>query len=139
MQIPHPYVIKDSHYYPWFGVSYIKINVVSSWKSLLLKYKLLHELVSFYRFHDFSFFSQKCIGAIDGTYVDVNMTRENKVPYWDYKSNTLQNVLYIVDFNLCFTYVYAGWEGSTLDFRIFWKCIYDLKVHFPTPIEGNTS
>ena len=39
----------------------------------------------------FSFFSQKCIEAIDGTHVDTNVTGENKVPCQDYKSNTSQN------------------------------------------------
>jgi hypothetical protein len=57
--------------------------------------------------------------APNGTQIDANVTGENKVPYRDYKSNTSQNVLCIVDFDLCFTYVYASWEGSTHDSRVF--------------------
>jgi hypothetical protein len=87
----------------------------------------------------FLFSLQKCIRAIDDTHVDANVTGENTVPYRDYKSNTSQNVLYIIDFDLCFTYVYAGWEGSTHDSRVFWKYIHDPKVRFPTPTEGITS
>jgi hypothetical protein len=73
-----------------------------------------------YWFHDFYFFSQKCIGAIDGTHVDTNVRGKNKALYRDYKLNVSQNVLCIVEFDLCFTYVYAGWEGSTHDSRVFW-------------------
>jgi hypothetical protein len=61
-----------------------------------------------YWFQDFYFFSQKCIRAIDGTYVDTNVRGKNKVLYRDYKLNVSQNVLCIVDFDLCFTYVYTG-------------------------------
>jgi hypothetical protein len=28
MQMPHPYVMKDSRYYPWFGVSVVNTNIV---------------------------------------------------------------------------------------------------------------
>ena len=31
------------------------------------------------------------------------------------KSNTTQNVMAVVDFDLKFTYVLAGWEGSARD------------------------
>ena len=87
----------------------------------------------------FLFLSQKCIGAVDGTHVDANVKGENKVPYRDYKSKTSQNVLCIVDFDLCFTYVYAGWEGSTHDSWVFWECIHNQRVRFPTPTEGTSS
>jgi hypothetical protein len=29
-QMPHPYVMKDNRYYPWFGISHIQTNVVYS-------------------------------------------------------------------------------------------------------------
>jgi hypothetical protein len=87
----------------------------------------------------FFFSSKKCSGAIDGTHIDANVTGKNNVPYRGRKSTTTQNVLCMVDFDLYFTYVYAGWEGSTHDSRVFWECIYDPKVCFPTSTEGTNS
>jgi hypothetical protein len=43
----------------------------------------------------------------------------------------------VVDLDLCFTFVYAGWEGSAHDARIFTMCVNDLTLRFPTPKEGN--
>jgi hypothetical protein len=85
------------------------------------------------------FFSQKCIEAIDGTYVDTNVTSENKVPYWDRKLTTTHNVLCMVDLDLCFTYVYVSREGSTQDSRVFYEWIYDPKVCLSIPTEGISS
>jgi hypothetical protein len=47
------------------------------------------------------------------------------VPYRGRKSTTTQNVMYMVDFDLCFTYIYAGWEGFAHDSRVFIECIND--------------
>nr|XP_020164644.1 protein ALP1-like [Aegilops tauschii subsp. strangulata] len=49
-----------------------------------------------------------CIGAIDGTHVTARVPR----------SHASQNVLAAVDFDLKFTYVLAGWEGSAHDANI---------------------
>ena len=42
----------------------------------------------------------------------------------------------VVDFDLCFTYVYVGWEDSAHDSRVFIKCINDSNVCFPTLVGG---
>ncbi|XP_059429163.1 uncharacterized protein LOC132162972 [Corylus avellana] len=77
----------------------------------------------------------KCIGAIDGTHVKACVQGENIVPYRSRKSTITQNVMCVVDFDLCFTYVYAGWEGNTHDSRIFQECIEDPTALFPMPVE----
>ena len=45
----------------------------------------------------------------------------------------------VADIDLCFTYVYAGWEGSAHDARIFTMCVNDLRLKFLTPVEGIVS
>nr|XP_009778301.1 PREDICTED: putative nuclease HARBI1 [Nicotiana sylvestris]XP_016437064.1 PREDICTED: putative nuclease HARBI1 [Nicotiana tabacum] len=59
-----------------------------------------------------------CVGAIDGTHVLASVPIEHQNRYRGRKGNTTQNVLAVVSFNLKFTYVLAGWEGSTHDSRI---------------------
>ena len=61
---------------------------------------------------------QDCIGAIDGTHVTARVPRSESAAYRGRKHCTSQNVLAAVDFNMKFTYVLAGWEGSTHDASI---------------------
>jgi hypothetical protein len=79
---------------------------------------------------------QDCIGAIDGTHVVGRMPGENSAPWRSRKSTTSQNIMCAVDFDLCFTFVYAGWEGSAHDSRIFVQCINSPETQFPAPIGG---
>lgn len=46
-------------------------------------------------------------------------------------------MLAVCDFDLLFTYVLVGWEGSAHDSRIFLDAITDPKLKFPKPPEGN--
>ncbi|XP_020188096.1 uncharacterized protein [Aegilops tauschii subsp. strangulata] len=64
------------------------------------------------------YFKQVCIGAIDGTHVIVRVPRSQSAAYRERKHYTSQNVLAAVDFDLKFTYVLAGWEGSAHDANI---------------------
>nr|XP_020175900.1 protein ALP1-like [Aegilops tauschii subsp. strangulata] len=59
-----------------------------------------------------------CIGAIDGTHVTARVPRLQSAAYTGRKHYTSQNVLAAVDFDLKFTYVLAGWEGSAHDANI---------------------
>ena len=61
---------------------------------------------------------QDCIGAIDGTHVTARVPRSQSKVYSGRKHYTSQNVLVAVDFDLKFTYVLAGWEGSAHDATI---------------------
>jgi hypothetical protein len=59
-----------------------------------------------------------CIGALDGTHVNVYVSGESSVPYRNRKGTLTQNVLVVCDFELHFRYVLAGWEGSAHDMRV---------------------
>jgi hypothetical protein len=39
-------------------------------------------------------------------------------------------------FDMQFTFVWAGWEGSAHDTRIFYKAIRNTNIQFPGPPEG---
>ena len=57
-----------------------------------------------------------CIGAIDGTHIPVVMPASKQIPYIGRKGFPTQNVMAVCDFNMCFTFAWAGWEGSTYFF-----------------------
>ena len=42
------------------------------------------------------------------------------------------------DFDMCFTFVSAGWEGSAHDARVFLHAIETPEMNFPKPPEGMT-
>ncbi|WVZ95146.1 hypothetical protein U9M48_040947 [Paspalum notatum var. saurae] len=77
-----------------------------------------------------------CIGAIDGTHVEVVVTNDKKVQYLCRKGHTTQNVLAVVDFEMRFTFVLAGWPGSVHDMRVFNDAINKYKKRFPHPPLG---
>ncbi|XP_062227479.1 uncharacterized protein LOC133925635 [Phragmites australis] len=56
-----------------------------------------------------------CIGAIDGTHVRASVTKDMEPSFRGRKSHATQNVMAAVDFDLRFTYVLAGWEGTAHD------------------------
>ncbi|XBI28642.1 hypothetical protein VPH35_052820 [Triticum aestivum] len=58
------------------------------------------------------------IGAIDGTHVTARVPRSQAAAYRWGKHYKSQNVLAVVDFDLKFTYVLDGWEGSAHDANI---------------------
>ena len=72
-----------------------------------------------------------CIGALDGTHIDVHVTPVDQPRYRNRKGHLSQNVLAVCDFDMKFTYVLAGWEGSAHDTAV-WR---DAKLHngFTTP------
>nr|QAA91979.1 transposase [Phalaenopsis equestris] len=74
-----------------------------------------------------------CISAIDGTHVDARLPSHNKVTYIGRSGSATQNIMTIRDFNMCFTYVMAGWEGSAHDSRIFSYAIRNRSQGFPHP------
>lgn len=55
------------------------------------------------------------MGAIDGTHVLARVPEKQRAAFMGRKHTTTQNVLAAVDFDLKFTYVLAGWEGSAHD------------------------
>ncbi|MFQ6670614.1 hypothetical protein Gotur_035458, partial [Gossypium turneri] len=77
-----------------------------------------------------------CIGAIDGTYITTILPSNEQIPYIGRKCVPTQNVMTVYDFNMCFTFVMAGWEGPTHDIRIFLDAIRDSKYKFSHPPNG---
>lgn len=60
-----------------------------------------------------------CLGALDAIYIPITAT-SNQHPAWRNPKNVVsQNVLAACDFDMNFTYIFAGMEGSTQDSRVF--------------------
>jgi hypothetical protein len=55
------------------------------------------------------------VGAIDGTHIYAKVLAKIQASFRGRKNYPTQNVLTAVDFDLKFTYILAGWEGSTHD------------------------
>ncbi|KAL8489863.1 hypothetical protein ACS0TY_025665 [Phlomoides rotata] len=59
-----------------------------------------------------------CLGALDGTYIDVHVPTTDKGRYMNRKGQCSVNVLGVCDRNMQFVYVLTGWEGSAADSRV---------------------
>ncbi|XP_042939406.1 protein ALP1-like [Carya illinoinensis] len=79
---------------------------------------------------------EKCYGAIDGTYIDAWAPAEATNAYISWHHRVSQNVLAACDFDMRFTYIYAGWEGTAHDARIFMDALTRPGINFPWPPEG---
>ncbi|XP_023636070.1 uncharacterized protein LOC111829985 [Capsella rubella] len=62
----------------------------------------------------YSYFKD-CVGAIDGTHILAMITGQDSASYRNRKGKLSQNVLAACNFNLEFTYILSGWEGSAYD------------------------
>lgn len=58
------------------------------------------------------------MGAIDGTQIHATVPLEDQARYRNRKQLISQNVLLACTFDMKFTYVLAGWEGSVHDGRM---------------------
>ena len=56
-----------------------------------------------------------CIGAIDGTHVPITIVEDKAPPFRNRKGTLSQNVMVACDFDLNFTFISCGWEGSASD------------------------
>ncbi|KAL8503560.1 hypothetical protein ACS0TY_022337 [Phlomoides rotata] len=59
-----------------------------------------------------------CLGGIDGTYINVHVSEEDKERYRMRKGTISTNMLVACDRNCMFTYILLGWEGSASDDRV---------------------
>ncbi|KAL7199328.1 hypothetical protein ACSBR2_021590 [Camellia fascicularis] len=73
------------------------------------------EILNNNRFHPYF---KDCIGALDGTHVRVKESGKDAPRYRGRKGYPTQNVLAACSFDLKFTYVLPGWEGTASDSRI---------------------
>ncbi|KAG8369601.1 hypothetical protein BUALT_Bualt14G0030600 [Buddleja alternifolia] len=59
-----------------------------------------------------------CLGALDGSYIDVQVLKAHKPRYRTRKGSISVNVLEVVDQDMKFVYALLGWEGSVVDSRV---------------------
>ncbi|KAK4700887.1 nuclease HARBI1, partial [Phenoliferia sp. Uapishka_3] len=60
-----------------------------------------------------------CLGAMDGTHVNIHVPEGESIPYRNRKGFLSQNVLAVCSFDLRFQYVLPGWEGSAPDTTVY--------------------
>ena len=74
-------------------------------------------------------FFQDAIGAIDGTHIACVPSADTRDAARNRKGFTSQNCLMCCDFDMLFTYVLSGWEGSVPDATIYYDArMTDLAV-----------
>lgn len=61
---------------------------------------------------------QNCLGALDGTMINVTVPNEDRSKYRTRKGSLAMNVLGVCSPELEFIYVLPGWEGSAHDGRV---------------------
>ena len=64
------------------------------------------------------------------------ISESEQVPYIGRKGLPTFNVMAACDFDLCFTFISVGWEGSAHDTRVFLGAINNPSMNFPKPPEG---
>ncbi|KAH7839912.1 hypothetical protein Vadar_010296 [Vaccinium darrowii] len=78
------------------------------------------------------------IGAIDGTHIDAKVPAREQIPYRGRHKTTSQNVMAACSFDMRFTYVLSGWEGTANDSRVLLECANNPTMQFPMPPQGKT-
>ncbi|KAL8530002.1 hypothetical protein ACS0TY_007177 [Phlomoides rotata] len=84
---------------------------------------------------------QGCLGALDGTFINVRVSASDRGRYRTRKGKIATNVLAVCDTDLRFVYVLPGWEGSASDARIlhnYYLCdnVYANSPGFMAPYRG---
>ena len=87
---------------------------------LSLKVQLNHKLYPYFK---------DTIGAINGSHIPIAPPVYDASAYRNHKGFLLQNGIFVCDFDLHFTYVLTGWEGSALDSHILGNaCSCNLEI-----------
>ena len=83
---------------------------------------------------------QNCIGAIDGTHIPCTpIGVQNPTAYRNRKGFNSLNVMAACSFDMKFTYIFSGWEGSAHDARVLADAVAEPKFKFPHPPLGKTA
>ncbi|XP_057426218.1 uncharacterized protein LOC130719617 [Lotus japonicus] len=80
---------------------------------------------------------KNCIGAIDGIHISAWVPADKQMSCRGRKTTITQNVMFVCDFNMMFTYVYSGWEGSAHDAKVFLDALTNPNAEFPWPPRGH--
>ncbi|KAJ9556781.1 LOW QUALITY PROTEIN: hypothetical protein OSB04_011395 [Centaurea solstitialis] len=83
--------------------------------------------------HRFFPMFKDCINAIDGTHVKASVHEHKQAKYIGRKGYATQNIMAVCDFNMCFTFTWAGWEGTAHDTRILWEALRRNELKFSHP------
>jgi hypothetical protein len=59
-----------------------------------------------------------CIGALDGSHIPALVPANLVTAYRNRKGFTSQNILAVCNFDMTFSYILSGWEGSAHDGRV---------------------
>lgn len=78
-------------------------------------------------------FFKNAIGAIDGTHVSCVVSASEQPRFIGRKGYPTQNIMVVCDWNMCFTFDLAGWEGTAHDARVFDKALTTANLNFPHP------
>jgi hypothetical protein len=63
----------------------------------------------------FNPYFKDCLGALDGTHINMIVPTLHQQKYRNRKGYISQNVLGVCNFDMRFQYILAGWEGSAHD------------------------
>ncbi|TYK15290.1 retrotransposon protein [Cucumis melo var. makuwa] len=73
---------------------------------------------------------ENCLGALDGTYIKVNVPATDRTTFRMRKGEIAINVLDVCDTKGNFVYVLPGWEGSAADSRILSDAFFHEKMDY---------
>ncbi|XP_024030749.1 putative nuclease HARBI1 [Morus notabilis] len=80
---------------------------------------------------------KNCVGAIDGTHVPCTpIGVDNPTAYRNRKGVNSQNIMAACSFDMKFTYILSGWEGSAHDARVLADAVGTPRFKFPHPPLG---
>ena len=74
-------------------------------------------------------FFKNAIGAVDDSHLFVSLPSLTQVHWQDWDGHLTENMMAICDFDMFFTFVLIGWEGSTAHGPLYQWCFdHGLKV-----------
>nr|CAH66340.1 OSIGBa0097I24.8 [Oryza sativa] len=97
------------------------------------QFATLHSRLRYLRFYPYF---NDCIGAIDGTHIPMQVSKDHLVQHICRHHITTQNVMACCDFDMIFTFVLAGWPGFVHDMRVFNDAMSTYNHVFPHPPPG---
>ncbi|KAL8465197.1 hypothetical protein ACS0TY_034627 [Phlomoides rotata] len=77
-----------------------------------------------------------CLGALDGTYIDLHIPSCDKPRFRTRKGHISTNVLGVCDRSMRFVYVLPRWEGSAADYMVLRDAIIRPNSYKPKLLNG---